>query len=105
MKLTLRWFGEADTVSLQAIKQIPVVTGIVGTLEGKTDSEIWSLEDFVAYKQQVESYGLSLDVIESIPVAEAIKKGTSERDHNCSLCFTVLHLHSYIWLHNSMTSL
>lgn len=80
MKMTLRWFGENDTVQLQDIAQIPIVTGIVGTIEGKSASEIWTQKDFEALKQQVNVKGLSLDVIESIPVAEAIKKGTSERD-------------------------
>jgi mannonate dehydratase len=80
MKMTMRWFGESDTVRLQDIAQIPVVKGIVGTLEGKTAHEIWTVEDFLALKQQVNAQGLSLDVIESIPIAEAIKKGTAERD-------------------------
>ena len=80
MKMTLRWFGENDTVQLQDIAQIPIVTGIVGTIEGKSASEAWTQNDFEALKQQVNAKGLSLDVIESIPVAEAIKKGTSERD-------------------------
>lgn len=80
MKLTWRWFGNDDTVSLQQITQIPVIEGIVGTIEGKADNEVWRLEDFEALKHQVNSQGLSLDVIESIPVAEAIKKGLPERD-------------------------
>ena len=80
MKLTWRWFGDGDTVSLQQIKQIPVIEGIVGTLEGKQDNEVWTLDDFESLKQKVTSQGVSLDVIESIPVAEAIKKGLPERD-------------------------
>lgn len=80
MKMALRWFGDADTVSLQDIAQIPIVKGIVGTIEAKSANEIWTQNDFEALKQQVNAKGLSLDVIESIPVAEAIKKGTPERD-------------------------
>ena len=38
MKMTFRWFGNNDTVRLQDIVQIPVVKGIVGTLEGKADN-------------------------------------------------------------------
>ena len=80
MKLTWRWFGDGDTVSLEQIAQIPVIQGIVGTLEGKPDDEGWSVDEFETIKRKVTSQGLSLDVIESIPVAEAIKKGTPERD-------------------------
>ncbi len=80
MKLTMRWFGEADTVRLQQIAQVPAVKGIVGTLEGKTVDAVWTYEDFETLKQTVNAVGLSLDAIESIPVAEAIKRGTPDRD-------------------------
>lgn len=80
MKLTMRWFGDGDTVSLSQIAQIPVIKGIVGTLEGKADNIVWTQDDFEAVKQKVNAHGFSLDVIESIPVAEAIKKGLPERD-------------------------
>ena len=76
MKMTMRWFGESDSVSLEAIAQIPCVHGVVGTLE---DND-FLLENLLAFKEQVEAHGLSLDVIESIPVPEAIKRGLPERD-------------------------
>jgi len=81
MRMTMRWFGDNDNVTLSNIAQIPVVKGIVGTFEGKPADLIWSEDDFYALKHKVESHGLSLDVIESIPVAEAIKKGSPERDN------------------------
>ncbi|MCA0454984.1 MAG: mannonate dehydratase [Chloroflexi bacterium] len=80
MKMTMRWFGEQDTITLEQIAQIPIMRGIVGTFEGKGGDVVWTEADFRAMKANIESHGLSLDVIESIPVAEAIKKGTPERD-------------------------
>lgn len=80
MKMTMRWFGDRDTVRLESIAQVPVVRGIVGTLEDKTEYDVWTEADFNALKQQVNAHGFSLDVIESIRVAEAIKKGAPERD-------------------------
>lgn len=80
MKMTWRWFGEADTVKLEQIAQIPCVRGIVGTLEDMPVGAVWSLERLLAFKAQVEAAGFTLDVIESIPVAEAIKLGLPERD-------------------------
>ncbi len=80
MKMTMRWFGDGDTVRLQDIAQIPVVRGIVGTIEGKTEYDVWTEADFTALKQRVSAHGFSLDVIESIRVGEAIKKGSPERD-------------------------
>ncbi len=80
MKMTMRWFGQPDSVRLEQIAQIPCVRGIVGTLEGMPGDRVWPLEMLLDFKKQVESVGLSLDVIESIPVAEAIKQGLPERD-------------------------
>lgn len=80
MKMTMRWFGSGDTVRLQDIAQIPVVKGIVGTIEDKREDEVWTEADFAALKAQVNACGFSLDVIESIRVPEAIKKGAPERD-------------------------
>jgi mannonate dehydratase len=80
MKMTMRWFGSADTVKLEHIAQVPCIRGIVGTLEEMGAGEVWPLEKLLAFKAQVEALGLTLDVIESIPVGEAIKAGTSERD-------------------------
>lgn len=80
MKMTWRWFGSGDSVPLAYIRQIPCVRGIVGTLENKPVGAVWSQADFLGLKNEVEAAGFSLDVIESITVAEAIKLGTPERD-------------------------
>lgn len=93
MKMTLRWFGDQDTVRLQDIAQIPIVQGIVGTLEGMTVEQVWTYEQFMTLRQQVEAYGLTLDVIESIPVAEAIKQGKPERDRFIDIyCESICHM-------------
>ncbi|HLA42487.1 MAG TPA: mannonate dehydratase, partial [Aggregatilineales bacterium] len=80
MKMTMRWFGSADSVTLEQIAQIPCIRGIVGTLEDMPATGVWALEKLLDYKAQVESAGFTLDVIESIPVPEAVKKGLPERD-------------------------
>ncbi|MBN1965909.1 MAG: mannonate dehydratase, partial [Anaerolineae bacterium] len=80
MKLTMRWFGSQDSVRLGDIAQIPVVRGIVGTIEALPGDVVWPLEQVLALKAQVEARGLTLDVIESIPVPEGIKQGTDARD-------------------------
>jgi mannonate dehydratase len=80
VKFTIRWFGDNDTVRLEHIAQVPVIQGIVGTIEDLPGDVIWPLERIQTLKARVESCGFTLDVIESIPVAEAIKQGTAERD-------------------------
>ncbi len=80
MKMTMRWFNQNDPVRLQDIAQISVVRGIVGTMDAKAGDSVWEQAEFETLKQEVEAHGLSLDVIESIPIADGIKLGTAERD-------------------------
>ena len=45
MQMTFRWFGaDRDSVSLNQIKQIPGVTGIVAALHGLPAGELWTEE-------------------------------------------------------------
>jgi mannonate dehydratase len=80
MKITMRWYGSDDPVKIEYIRQVPVVTGIVSALYDVPIGETWSLEKIKHLQAQIEAHGLSLDVIESIPVHDAIKLGLPERD-------------------------
>lgn len=81
MKMTFRWFGEKDdSVTLQQIRQIPGVYGIVGALYDVPVGETWPIEKIRELKTKVESYGLKLEVIESVNVHEDIKLGLPTRD-------------------------
>ena len=51
MQMTFRWFGkDKDTVTLEQIKQIPGVTGIVPALHYLPAGEAWPLEDVTAMR-------------------------------------------------------
>ena len=81
MEMTLRWYGTGfDTVTLQQIRQIPGVTGVITTLYDTQPGEVWSRERIRALKAEVEAAGLNLSGIESVNVHDAIKTGASERD-------------------------
>ncbi|WP_044748333.1 mannonate dehydratase [Bacillus alveayuensis] len=81
MKMTFRWFGkDNDTVSLDDVRQIPGVDGIVGALYHIPVGEVWPLEDILDLKRQVNEKGFHLDVIESVNVHEDIKLGLSSRE-------------------------
>lgn len=80
MRVTLRWFGPEDPVSLAAIRQIPAVTGIVSAVYGVDPGAVWPVEALRALKAQVEAAGLSLAVVESLPVHEDVKLGRRTRD-------------------------
>jgi mannonate dehydratase len=80
MQMTFRWFGDSDPVKLWQIRQIPGVTGIVSAIYDVPVGEQWPYEKIASLKGQVESAGLKLSVIESVPVHEHIKLGLPERD-------------------------
>ena len=78
--ITFRWFGPRDPISLTYIRQIPAVRGIVSALFDIPVGETWPLDRLVRLREDVERAGMSLAVIESIPVHEDIKLGRPTRD-------------------------
>lgn len=82
MRMVFRWFGEGnDTVSLDQIRQIPGVEGIVWALHDVPVGEEWPMERIQEIREQATAYGLHLDVVESVNVHEDIKLGLPSRDH------------------------
>ncbi len=78
--ITFRWFGPRNPIPLDYIRQIPAVRSIVGALFDIPVGEVWSLDRITALREDVEKHGMSLAVIESIPVHEDIKIGRATRD-------------------------
>lgn len=81
MKMTFRWYGEDDPVSLENIRQIPGMKGIVSAVYDVPVGEMWPRENIKRLKDAVEEAGLELSVIESVPVHEDIKMGKPGRDN------------------------
>lgn len=82
MEMTLRWYGKNfDTVTLQQIRQIPGVTGVITTLYDTTPGEVWKPEKIAALKKDVEDAGLHISGIESVNVCDSIKVADKDRDH------------------------
>lgn len=75
MKLTFRWYGDSDPISLERIKQIPTMTGIVSAIYDVKPGMVWSNESILALKEKAENAGLEFEVVESVPVPEKIKYG------------------------------
>lgn len=80
MKLSFRWYGEDDKVTLKNIRQIPGMKSIVTAVYDVPVGEVWSNESIMRLKKLTEDAGLGFDVIESIPVHEDIKLGKPSRD-------------------------
>ena len=67
MDMTLRWFGEGvDSVSLEQIRQIPGVKGVITTLYDIPAGEVWPMERILQMKEQVEASGLKVLVSRSL---------------------------------------
>jgi len=80
MQMTFRWYGAHDRVPLAHIRQIPGVRGIVSAVYDVPVGDAWPEANIAALLDTVSNAGLAVAVIESIPMHEAIKLGTAERD-------------------------
>jgi mannonate dehydratase len=79
MEKTWRWFGQKDKITFAMLRQIGV-EGIVTALYDVPAGEIWPEEAIAGVKHAIEAGGLRWAVVESLPVAEAIKYGGKDRD-------------------------
>ena len=80
MKMSFRWYGESDPISLEYISQIPGMRSIVSAVYDVKPGEVWGEESIKKMKEQCEAAGLVFDVVESIPVHEDIKLGRGKVD-------------------------
>ena len=81
MKLVLRWFPYGDdSVTLQQIKQVPGVSGVATHLTRIPVGDVWTMDEINLVKDEINSYGLEMEVIESLNIHEDIKKGLPSRD-------------------------
>ena len=91
MKMTFRWFGEGqDPISLQHIKQIPGMTGVVTSLLDMPAGEAWPMERIQAMADQIKAAGLEVEVIESVNIHEDIKLGLPSRDEKIANYITTM---------------
>jgi len=81
MKMTFRWYGEGnDSITLEQIRQIPGVEGVVWSLHHMAAGEEWPMEEILKVKETADRHGFNIDVVESVNVHEDIKLGLPTRD-------------------------
>jgi mannonate dehydratase len=91
MQMTMRWFGPGyDSVTLEQIRQVPGITGVITTLYGMLPGLVWEKEAILALKKEVEAAGLSIAGIESVNIHDAIKTGVPEREQYIDNYITTL---------------
>jgi mannonate dehydratase len=75
MKMTFRWYGDSDPVTLDKIRQIPNMSGIVSAIYDVPVGELWQEDSIKSLKEKASVKGLEFEVVESVPVHEDIKMG------------------------------
>jgi mannonate dehydratase len=87
----MRWFGkDHDSVSLEQIRQVAGVSGVVSSLYSILPGEVWEEEAIRAMKREVEAAGLCLAGIESVNIHDSIKTGSPDRDRYIDNYITTL---------------
>ena len=80
MKMSFRWYGQSDPVSLEYISQIPAMRSVVSAVYSVPVGEVWPMDEIMKIKDECEKHGLIFDIVESVPVHEDIKLGKPTRD-------------------------
>ena len=56
MKMTFRWYGPSDSISIESIAQIPAVEGVVSAVYGVPVGEVWSEEAILTLKNTANAH-------------------------------------------------
>ncbi|WP_373352821.1 mannonate dehydratase [Pseudoroseicyclus sp. CXY001] len=92
MRESWRWFGPQDPVSIEDVRQTGV-PAVVSALHHLRPGELWTPEEIARRQAEVRAGGMNWEVVESLPVSEAIKRQTGPwRDHIATWCASLENL-------------
>ena len=89
MKQCWRWFGPEDPIKLIDLQQVGV-EGIVTALHDVPPGEVWTNKSILERKSVLSTAGYDWDVVESLPVSEAIKTQTGQMQNHLAAYKTSL---------------
>ncbi|XBS71456.1 mannonate dehydratase [Acerihabitans sp. KWT182] len=97
MQMTMRWFGpDEDKVTLDYIRQVPGVEGVVGALYDVPVGEVWPKDKIAKLVSLAHQANLKMEVIESVNIHDDIKIGLPSRDrYIANYKQTIRHLAEY----------
>lgn len=84
---TWRWFGPADTISMEDLLQSGV-EGVVSALHHIKTGAVWSVDEIKTRQQQITTLengapsGLKWEVVESLPVSESMKTRSDDFENH-----------------------
>lgn len=85
MKLTFRWYGEDDPVTLDHIRQIPGMSGIVSAVYDVEPGNVWSRESIAQIRDQAREKGLTFEVVESVCTGRNQARHRTRAAADCTL--------------------
>src|SRR5690554_4312207 len=80
MKMIFRWHGPKDPVSLEHIRQIPGLYGIVSSLYNTPLGEVWDQRELRSLIDAAAQHNLKMEIVDSFRIHEDIKLGKPGRD-------------------------
>ena len=56
MQMTFRWYGKSDSITLDYIRQIPNMSGVVTALYSVPVGEVWPMEEIIDFLRNPQKY-------------------------------------------------
>ena len=76
MDMSFRWYGDDDAVTLDKIRQIPGVTGIVTAIYDVPPGEVWSFKKSLRLRKRLSQRALKSVQSRACPCMKISKRET-----------------------------